>query len=145
MGFNYIPPQTGRSASPRVDTAQNPWTLMHDYSKTVVTLASSILALTVTFGNSLAGKSPTTGMLTLLVLSWFFLIVTIAAALYVAGRLIGYLRGVRQSPAPAPFLCNVSYFSLFLALFFFGWSGLSRLIIRPEKKPEVPARQGYLK
>jgi hypothetical protein len=56
--------------------------------------------------------------------------------------LTGYLRGVRPTPSPAPLLCNISYFSLFLALFLFFWSGLSRLL-SSENKPEEP--QAYLK
>lgn len=98
----------------------SPWTIVNDYSKTVVTIAAGFLAFTVTFSEKLYEPRYYDGAPIFLLLCWFFLVLSIATALFAAGRLTGYLRD--QSTGTTSFILssNIAYFSLLVAatLFF---------------------------
>jgi hypothetical protein len=71
----------------------NKWSLLNDYSKTVVTLASALLAATVTFADKLLLLSSGSGIARYaLYCIWVFLFLSIASALYVIGRIHRHLR-----------------------------------------------------
>jgi len=138
------PAPTDFSEAIKVDKNQNPWAVMIDYIKTVITLASGILGFSVTFVNALVGTAPSRTVVHLVEAAWFFLIVTIASALFAVGSITGYLRGKRKETKPAPMLCNVSYFALGLALAFFALAGAARLNQLTSPPGPKPQQVGFL-
>jgi hypothetical protein len=139
-------------APPVTEEAPNPWEKISDFSKTVVTLASAILALTVTFSANLIGKI--TGIAQgLLFLSWALLVVAAGFAIASHGQLIGYLRfGVRQDRAIL--FSNIAFYSLLVSIisfFVFGYFVVSHTEMLPVPKiiekalstiPSVTGKQG---
>lgn len=100
---------------PKVGDHPSPWTIVNDYTKTVVTLASALLAFTGTFSTSermaAAPRWP-------LFFCWGLLALAIAAALYSAGRLTGVLK-YRRGAYCCLLAANLSYFFLFGGILFF--------------------------
>lgn len=94
----------------------SPWTLLNEYTQTVVTLAAGVLAFTATFSGQFFHDA---GSPTLLFASWALLVLAIAAALFSAARLNGFLRHVRPDADQALTSANVAYFALFLAILVF--------------------------
>ena len=92
--------------------AFSPWTVVNDYTKTVVTVASAFLAFTVTFYSQISDNGPRW----LLLLTWAMLVAAVAAALYSAGRLTSHLQSSRISVNPALLFANIAYFALFLGV-----------------------------
>jgi hypothetical protein len=99
-----IPAPEDWSEAKKVDKHQNPWAVMIDYTKTVITLATALLGFTVTFAGTLVGNSPRWFIVCLICVAWLALIVAIASAFWAVGVLTGYLRGTRDAPQPAPAL-----------------------------------------
>lgn len=117
----------------------NRWSVLTDFSKTVITLASALLAATITFSGQLLAGLGGTCWVHAIRASWVCLILAILAALVAAGQAYTYLfeREKRQSSASpskeesaaerwAHRASNTSYFLLFLAggLFFIASFGL---------------------
>ena len=115
---------------------------MIDYTKTVITLATAVLGLTVTFAGTLVGANPTPTIIHLIGAAWVFLIVTIALALYVVGKLTGYLRGLRRTTHPAGLMCNLCYGALLAAMICFAIAGYLRMYA---PAPAPAQTTGYLK
>jgi len=111
----------------KVDKTQNPWVVMIDYSKSIITLASSLLALTATFATSLLGTRPSRLSVIMLLISWGFLIAAIISAMLVSAYLTNFLRGTATNVGKAPLVSNICFFCLVLALLAFGVLGFLRL------------------
>jgi flagellar motor protein MotB len=100
---------------PKISDHPSPWTVVNDYTKTVVTLASALLAFTGTFSTS---DRMAAGPRCPLFLSWIALSIAIAAALYSAGQLTRVLKSGKG--AYCCLLCaNISYFALFAGIILF--------------------------
>jgi hypothetical protein len=140
-----IPPPDDWTDARKVDKHQNPWAVMIDYTKTVITLATAVLGFTVTFAGTLVGNSPSWVIVGLICLAWVALIGAIATALWAVGVITGYLRGVRAVPQPAPALCNICYFALGLALVLFAIAGALRLIQGSPAPPLRPESHSYFR
>lgn len=95
------------------DRTPSPWSVLNDYTKTVVTVAAALLAFTGTF--STADRLATAPIWPLLI-CWVLLVLAIAAALYSAGKLTGFLMGGRSSSDVSLLMANFSYFFLFAAV-----------------------------
>lgn len=96
-----------------------PWSVVNDYTKTVVTLAAAILAFTAAFASRVTVISNEVWISYVLYFAWLLLVVSIAAALFSAGRLTGYLSGNTTTPKSFLLWANISYFALFGAVLTF--------------------------
>ena len=113
--------------STEVDKYQNPVSVMNDFSKTVITLASSILAATVAFAGSVLGSHPTIFLMSCLVVSWAALILSIVCGMLVAASLTNYVRGTKPDFRRGTIAGNLSFFLLLLALVSYSVLGGVRL------------------
>lgn len=96
----------------------SPWTVVNEYTKTVVTVGAGFLAFTVTFSSQLFDpKTIDLFPLLLLVFSWFSLVFSIACALRAAGRLTSYLIDPTQDTRKFILPANIAYVSLLIAAF----------------------------
>jgi hypothetical protein len=71
--------------------APSPYAVIHDHSKTVITLATAFLGLTVTFSERLIGSSPSMWQVTLLGTVWILLMISIVAAIVAVVQLYRFL------------------------------------------------------
>lgn len=93
----------------------SPWTIVNEYSKTVIAVAAGFLAFTITFSTQLYDPKTVDHIPILLLLTWLFLVLTIGAALFAAARLAGYLQDNINGTTGFLFLSNVAYYLLVLA------------------------------
>lgn len=107
----------------KVDKHQNPWSVVNDFSKTIVTLAASILAVSAAFASNILGGTPSRWLVFLVLGSWFFLILTIAFSVYATGALTSYLRGTEPKSWPVSLFSNLSFIALVVALILFATAG----------------------
>jgi len=117
------------SPDPAVATekAPNQWNALIDYSKTIITLASAFLAVTVTFSGQLIGKGSSKVIGLFLSITWGLLVAAIASGLVTTAFVINYLR-VRKNEKVTIFCANVSYSLLLLAGISFllvGWFSIN--------------------
>jgi hypothetical protein len=68
------------------------WAILNDYAKSVITLATSLLALSVTFADKLGSTSPDVVTRLLLGLIWFCLGLATVCGVLLAAALFGVLR-----------------------------------------------------
>jgi hypothetical protein len=68
------------------------WAILNDYAKNVITLATSLLALSVTFADKLGSNSPDIRIRILLGAIWFFLGLSTISGVLLAAALFGVLR-----------------------------------------------------
>lgn len=95
----------------------SPWSLLNEYTQTVITLAAGVLAFTATFSGQFFHDA---GSPTLLFASWALLVVAIAASLYSAARLTNFLQSGRDGTRKQAIFCaNAAYFALFFAIVLF--------------------------
>jgi hypothetical protein len=110
------------AAPANIDPPPSPWTVISDFAKTVITLGSALLALSVTFSTNFIGKSTDSAQLKLLFVSWGLLLLTIALGVVTLGFVINYLRsGTRDSLAV--FCANSSFYALLASAVAFGIFG----------------------
>lgn len=106
--------------------APNEWAVLLDYSKVVVTLASALLGLTVTFLRDFAPLEASGAERVWLILSWGFLLICIISGVLAAALSINVLRhGGRRNGAILA--ANVAFFALVLAGAAFVALGVSEL------------------
>lgn len=104
---------------PATDEAPSPWSVINDYSKTIITVASGFLAITVTFSGQIIGKNSNFVTIALLTITWLLLVVAVALAVAAAGFLVNYLKkGVNKE------ICIFCNNAAFYALVFAGVSFL---------------------
>jgi len=96
------------------DKPPNQWNSINDYSKTIITLASGLLAITVTFSGQLIGKSNDRWSTGLLIGTWIILVMTIFSGVLTATFVIQFLRNNKDGKYAILF-ANVSYLTLALA------------------------------
>ena len=142
-GVETTTPELQAAAAGR-PTDPSPWAIVNDYTKTMVTVASALLAFTGTFAAT--GRS-TYAPKQLLVLSWVLLVLSIAAALFSAGRLTGFLAGRRRDDAAFLLPANLSYFSFFgavLAFLAFAYLDISQRDPNRESLQAAETARGHL-
>lgn len=108
------------------DKNTSPWAVINDYTKTVITLATSILAFTITFAEKLTGPYPSTELKWLLGATWTVLVLSIIFGLWTAARLSNHLRGKEDSNA-CILSSNITFFLLVIAASLFIVIGLTQL------------------
>jgi hypothetical protein len=106
------------SADVQRDKPPSQWSALNDYSKTIITLASGLLALSVTFSGQVITKRADEISTALLVATWIFLVLAIASGVLTAVFLIEFLRKNRNEKLVI-FCANSSYFALGVAGIFF--------------------------
>lgn len=99
---------------PATEPPPSAWEVANDYSKTVITLASGFLALTVTFATQLVSKETPLYEKALLVGTWAALILTVAFSVVTVMLLINYLQHGTRSRGSILF-ANLSFISLGIA------------------------------
>jgi len=102
------------------------WGVLHEYTKTVVTLATGILAFTITFMGKLIGSDPSVLVRPLLIATWAILMLAILFGLLAAAGLANYLRG-KQNANTSLFCANAAFFLLVLAAVLFVALGVVQL------------------
>lgn len=102
------------SASADRDKPPSQWTVLNEYSKTIITLASGLLAVTVTFSSQLISKSSDSTSNFLLIATWVVLVSSIIFGVLTAAYIIQYLRNNREGGKAITF-ANLSYLTLVLA------------------------------
>ena len=95
----------------------NPWSVVIEYLKIIITLSAGFLALTVTFISQTLNLK-TDPIPCSLIICWAFLVVTIAFSLYSVAKLSNFLRG-KGDENSVLFLANVSFFAFVLAILAF--------------------------
>ncbi len=102
--------------SPEFDRDKPPsqWNIINDYSKTIITLASGLLAVTATFSGQLTGKSSDRWSTGLLIGTWILLVLTIFSGVLTTVFVIQFLRNNRDGKYAILF-ANGSYLTLGLA------------------------------
>ena len=121
-----------------IDTekAPNPWTVTSDFCKTVITLASALLGLTVTFASGIAGGvSPGTRLL--LYFAWGFMVATILAGIVSHGLIVNKLKNDTHSRASV-FFANASFYGLLVSAILFAVFGASAV---RDKSDKLDAKQ----
>jgi hypothetical protein len=122
------------------EKAPSAWTIVNDYSKTAITLATGFLGLTITFQGQLTSGHSTFFERALLAGTWTCLVISIAFGLLVTGRLSGFL----QNAGTAWWVlcwCNLSFLMLFLAAGMFLWFACLRLYSPVAKPAEVAVQR----
>ena len=101
---------------PKSESAERPnaWAVLVEYTKTLVTLASALLALTVTFASQIVPKGVQDVERWALIAAWGFLIFTIICAIWSAAFVVNVLFHDRKKRG-AVFLANCAFFGLVLA------------------------------
>jgi hypothetical protein len=126
-GFTFTPPSIpivylrdslthsffGSSLADR-DRPPSQWTVLNDYSKTIITLASGLLVLSVTFSSQLLSKNSDWISNSTLTATWIALSLTIVAGVLTNVFVIQYLRNNIHGRR-AVFWANSSYSLLALA------------------------------
>jgi len=145
--------QTGihESMGKNIDQAPHRWTVVNDYTKTAITLASGLLAITVTFSGQLIEAKNRLSLI-LLLISWIFLVGAIASALLAAAYLSVYLGLEERDDLTEPEVTKkrsrsnralvlssaALYFLLGAAILFVG-VGAARIFGDPKKCDEAMA------
>lgn len=138
----------------------NSWTVVHEYSKSVVTLASALLALTVTFSEKILNHSRPDSKGGFLIFAWIALLCSISSGLLTAAFVSNHLakfsnsgdeegidtrgigsppaepaeRGTRWSAADKAILCsNTAFFCLMLSAVGFLALGLQHITGTPKR------------
>lgn len=141
-----IVPPTKTFVAPRPAQDPSPWTVIHEYSKTIVTLGTGLFGVCIAFFNQIAGASPDKWLMSVQFLFGLCLASAIICALVAAGRLSGYLRLARgpiacQRWANWSFVFMIaSFIFLFLSLWFMVWdrsSGLEAALAEARKSLEA--------
>jgi hypothetical protein len=118
----------------------NPWSVIVDYSKAIITLAAGLLGVTVTFADRILGSTATTTQVWGLVVSWAFLLVAVLSGVLAAAFCINQLKsGTRGNLSVLA--ANVAFFALLVAtaaLLVVGWSGA--FVSREETIEQVISR-----
>jgi len=109
--------------------APSAWTVINEYSKTIIAVAAGFLALTVTFCGQLLHPFSRGYPLWSLLACWILLVLVIASSLLSAAFLSNYLRN-KGNPNLCIFFCNVAFFALFLAALFFLIFAISAVRIK---------------
>lgn len=108
--------------APNTEQPPSPWTLIKDYCQSVITLASALLALSVTFSAALLNKINDTDKY-LLIGSWIFLVLVIGFGVASLGFLTSYLKTGNRDKISI-FCANAAFASLVLSSLLFlvlGW------------------------
>ena len=111
-----------------VKTAEHPspWAIVNDYTKTVITLASALLAVTITFSGQILSAAGAWQRL-FLGIAWLCLLISIAAGVAAEAYLTTYLRNKATSDSCLA-VSAVAYFSLIVAAFFFVACAFTQLV-----------------
>ena len=139
-------------AKDRISDAPHRWSIINDYSKTVITLASGLLAVTVTFSSQLLGAQGSFGLIILLIISWLLLVAAIGFALAAAAYLSVHLglagktvlnereEKKRDDRAKKCLICStLSFYSLLSAAAVFVTVGAVQVSSSSKKCSEVEA------
>jgi hypothetical protein len=88
--------------------------LLHDDTKTLITLGTALLGVTATFGKDLLspGRSPSS----VLIVAWIFLALSIVASMWGSATVFSQVKGGRSAGGSASFAINVSFFALVIGL-----------------------------
>jgi hypothetical protein len=105
----------------------NPWDIVNDYSKTVITLASALLALTATFGNQLLVASPHAWQRIVIGAALLLLVITIVSGVFAEAFLTTFLRGKAKTGNACLTWSLVALYSLIAAMLCFFVSAVGQL------------------
>ncbi|HEX8161869.1 MAG TPA: hypothetical protein VF538_08360 [Pyrinomonadaceae bacterium] len=103
-------PATG-GGPPKTEDAPSPWDSIGEHSRTVITLASGLLALTVTFSSSIIGKGGNYGAKASLIALWAILVLAVAFSALSSIYLVAYLKD-GQRRKETIFFANAAMFLL---------------------------------
>jgi hypothetical protein len=107
------------------DAPSSPWDLLAEFSKTIVSLSSGLLAVTVTFSTSFL-KGNNSGLAVIfLAFAWLFLIASTILALMAAAGVINFLRG-KDKEQRSILYNNCAFFALAAAGALFVAAGISQ-------------------
>ena len=76
-----------------IEDSPSPPKLLHEHSKTVITLATTFFGLTAAFPERILGPDPETWQIVVLGLVWLFLMISIVSAIVIVVNLNAYLSG----------------------------------------------------
>jgi len=110
----------------------SPWEFLHDDTKTVITLATAFLGLTVTFSDKLLQPEPTIWEIGLLVSTWMSLCVVIITGIIASAGISTYLRGKTANANSSMASLNIAFYSLVLAAVLFIIFGGIQISERPQ-------------
>ncbi|HWE03232.1 MAG TPA: hypothetical protein VG326_12555 [Tepidisphaeraceae bacterium] len=110
-------------AAIETDKAPNPWATLTEYCKAVITLASGLLAITVTFLSTFLTQGIWGTQTTCLIAGWVLLLLAIFAAFVAIGFLTNYLRTGRSGTA-CILISNISFYLLAFAAIAFVLFGI---------------------
>jgi uncharacterized membrane protein len=99
---------------PETEKAQSAWDSIGEHSRTVITLASGLLALTVTFSSSIIGKGGNYWAKIWLIVLWAILVMAVALSALSSIYLVAYLKDGHRRKATI-FCANAAMFLLLLS------------------------------
>ena len=114
-----------------IDKKPNPWSIIHEYSKTVITLATGFLAITVTFSGYLLEDIYSPYNVYLLAVCWIFLVLAIICGLLAAVFLSGFLRK-KMNPNKCILCSNAAFYLLMSAGVVFLLFGIGQISNYPK-------------
>lgn len=109
----------------------NPWVIINDYTKTIVALASGLLAVTITFSGQILGGGISSSQKVFLASAWVLLVVTILSGVAAEAWLTTYLRGIEKKPNACLRFSAVAMTALSLAVICFGMCAILQLNREP--------------
>ena len=101
------------------------WEIIHEYTKTIITLSTAILAFTITFSEKLTGSNPVASIKWLIGITWSLLVLAIIFGLLSAASLSNHLRKKQESKT-CILHANISFFLLVFAGILFVIIGLTQ-------------------
>ena len=110
---------------PATENPPSPWTAIDGFTKTIVTLASALLGLTVTFASQLVGQTDnmTRGAL---YIAWGLCAFCVISGVLSHGFVVAYLKEDKRDKLAVLF-ANISFWALVLAVIGFIYFGASTM------------------
>jgi hypothetical protein len=134
------PYEQDEESQPYVDNAPNPWSIVHEYSKTVVTLSSALLAITVTFSEKILSPTTRFEQRALLIAIWGSLLLAIIASLLSSAKLSNFLRYGHHANRCIRF-SNIAFFFLTAAAVGFAALGSLQVLGQPTNDTSKTVQQ----
>lgn len=103
------------------------WLALADYSKSIVTLATALLGLTVTFADSILSRQASALQSDALLVAWAGLLVSILSGVAALAFSVNVILHDKKKKRTT-FCANLSFFALSVAMIAFGVLGIVKLV-----------------
>jgi hypothetical protein len=112
-------PGSNPPALPQQPPKPSPWELIHDDTKTLITIATALLGLTITFSDKILGVNASRLEISLLILTWVVLCAVVITSILGSAGVSTYLHGITPNANSGILSINISFFLLVLSIILF--------------------------